>query len=182
MRPGGWVAFRRIGERVVWIPAWDEMDIGERQMSEFRPPEFLHTRGAPVFSPPAWDRVRALHDRLPEPNTLPPINSREMARLSQWSAPGHMLGTFPDVPRLRRDLLATITHGDLASEADCVDQCLLDHFEAKHAMELAPLDPSAAPIEFWLDLPGAPSWKQFAHFVNQICFLIDGGLGLVRRG
>jgi hypothetical protein len=38
-----------------------------------------------------------------------------------------------------------------------------------------------APIEFWLDLPGTPSWKSFGHIDAQTCFLIDGGLALVRR-
>ena len=32
--PGGWVAFRRIGDKVVWIPAWDEMAKGAWEESE----------------------------------------------------------------------------------------------------------------------------------------------------
>ena len=180
--PGGWVAFRRIGERVVWVPAWDEMEKGKRAMSEYSPPSFLQSHGAPVFSAPAWDRVRALHGGLPDARALPQINSRETARLCQWSAPGRVLGTFPAVPHTRRDLLIAVTNGDLGAEAECVDQCLRDHYEGKQAMEVVPQPISVAPIEFWLDLPGTPGWKSFGHIDTQACFLIDGGLPLVRRG
>ena len=49
-------------------------------------------------------------------------------------------------------------------------------------MELVPQHISVAPIEFWLDLLGTPSWKVFGHIDTQACFLIDGGLAFVRRG
>ena len=50
---GGWVAFRRIGDRVVWIPAWAKMEEGEL---EYGPPPFLRSRGVPAFSPRCWER------------------------------------------------------------------------------------------------------------------------------
>jgi hypothetical protein len=180
--PGGWVAFRRIDERVVWVPAWDKMEDGQWEMSEYSPPSFMQSRGAPVLSAPAWDRLRDLHRGLPDARALPPINSREAARLCQWSAPGSVLGTFPAVPRTRRDLLIAVTEGDLGDEAECIDRCLRDHYEAKHDMELGPQQIYVAPIEFWLDLPGTLSWKSFGHINAQTCFLIDGGLALIRRG
>jgi hypothetical protein len=180
--PGGWVAFRRIGERVVWVPAWVEMENGKGEMSEYSPPSFLQSRGAPVSSAPAWDRLRALQSGLPDAHALPQINSREAALLCQWSAPGRVLGTFPDVPRTRRDLLIAVSDGDLGTEAECVDQCLRDHYEGKQAMELVPQHISVTPIEFWLDLPGTPSWKSFGHIDARTCFLIDGGLALLCRG
>ena len=179
--PGGWVAFRRIGERVVWIPAWDEMEKGKWEMSEYSPPSSLRRRGAPLFRAAAWDRLRALHSRLPDAHALPEINSRDTARLCQWSAPGRVLGTFPDVPRTRRDLLVAVTNGDLGAEAECVDRCLRDHYEGNQVMEVVPQHISVAPIEFWLDLPGNPSWKGFGRIDTQACFLIDGGRALVRR-
>ena len=48
---GGWVAFRRIGDRVVWIPAWDRMETGSWEQAEYRPPSFLANKGAPANRP-----------------------------------------------------------------------------------------------------------------------------------
>jgi hypothetical protein len=180
--PGGWVAFRRIGERVVWIPAWDAMEKGEWEMSEYGPPSLLRSQGAVVFSVFAWDRLRALHTELPDAHALPPINSRETARLCQWSAPGRVLGKFPAIPRTRRDVFVAVTNGDLGAQVECVDRCLRDHYVGKQAMELVPQLISVSPIEFWLDLPGTPSWTSFGHIDPQTCLLIDGGIALVRSG
>ncbi len=178
--PGGWVAIRRIGESVVWIPARDRMETGDWEMSEYGPPAFLQRKGALVLSAPAWDRIRVLHSVLPDAHALEPINSRDAARLCQWSAPGHVLGKFPDAPRTRRERLIAVTDGDLAAEADCLDRCLQDHFESRQAMELAPQSLSTAQVEFWLDLPGIPGWKGFGRLDDQTCYLIGDGLALVR--
>jgi hypothetical protein len=178
--PGGWVAFRRLGDSVVWLPAWDRMEQGDWELSEFSPPLFMKTRGAPVFSNQVWNRICNLDAGIPDAGTLPTISSRETARLCQLSAPGRVLGTFPAVPRTRRDLLVAVTEGDLAAEAECVDQCLREHFEENRALEPAPQRLPVAPIEFWLDLPGTPSWKSFAHLGNHTCCFLDGILPLVR--
>jgi hypothetical protein len=180
--PGGWVAFRRMGERVVWIPAWDEMAKGAWEETEYRPPSFLQSKGAPAFSSASWEQLRRLHGGLPSCADVPPINSRETARVCQWSAPGRVLGTYPLEPRLRRDLLIAVTNGELAVEASVVDSCLQAHFEAVEQMALVPGDVLPRPIEFWLDLPGTPAWTSFAHVESNVCFLIDANTALVREG
>ena len=180
--PGGWVAFRRIGESVLLVPAWDEMEKGEWEMSEYSPPSFLRSRGVPVFSAQAWDRLRAFHSEIPDSHTLPQINSRETARLCQWSAPGRVLGVFPAEPRICRDVLIAVTNGELATEAACIDQCLREHYAEKHAVEIVPQQIAVAPIEIWLDLPGTPSWTSFGRIDGQVCCLIHSGLAVVLKG
>lgn len=180
--PGGWIAFRRIGDRIIWIPAWDEMQKGAWEESEYGPPSFLRSKGAPVFSPANWARLRALHGELPACGDLPWIDSRETVRLCQWSTPGHLLGEFPQEPRLRRDLLIAVTEGDLAAEADAVDACLQMHFGTVRQMALVAGHVAVRPIEFWLDLPGTPSWTSFAHVENNVCFPIDGSTALILDG
>jgi hypothetical protein len=177
--PGGWIAFRRIGDKVVWIPAWDEMEKGPWEESEYRPPSFLRSKGAPVFSPANWERLRALHGGLPACGDLPWITCRETARLCQWSAPGHLLGDYPLEPRLRRNRLIAVTEGDLVAEADAVDACLQTHFGAVGQMTLVPGHVAVRPIEFSLDLPGTPGWTSFAHVENNVCFLIEGNTALI---
>lgn len=177
---GGWVAFRRIGDRVVWIPAWDRMETGAWEQSEYTPPSFMATKGVPVFGTATWERLRAFHGSLPACEDLPWLNSRETARLCQWSAPGRVLGEYPAAPRLRRDLLIAVTDGDVPAEASGVDICLHTHFGAVQQMALVPGDAEVKPIEFWLDLVGTPGWTSFGHVGRNICFLVDGRVALVR--
>ena len=136
----------------------------------------------PVFGPGSWERLRALNGELPVGHELPRINSRETARLSQWSAPGRVLGKHPEEPRLNRDLLIAVTNGDLTTEAALVDDCLQRHHGAVHPMEPVPTRVNVIPIEFWLDLPGTPGWKSFAHIEGDVCFLLDDGIALRRDG
>lgn len=171
--PGGWVAFRRVGERVVWIPAWDAMEKGDWEETEYRPPAFMRRQGMPIFSSAAWHRLRLLQPALPAHDALPWLDSREAVRLSQWSAPGGLLGAYPLPPRLDHELLVSATEGDLAAEAEVVDACLRSHFEAARPMKLAPADAVTRPIEFWLDLPGTPSWADFARVGNDVRFVFD---------
>lgn len=178
--PGGWVAFRRMGQSVVWLPAWEEMEQGAWEASEYRPPSFLRTKGVPVFSRTCWERLRTLHGGLPCCEEVPRINSREAARVCQWAAPARVLGEYPSVPRVRCDLVLAATDGDLATELSAVDQCLQDHYGAMDPMELAPEDVVVRPVEFWLDLPGTPGWKSFARVEDQVCIVLHETVALVR--
>lgn len=180
--PGGWVAFRRIGDRVVWIPAWDRMATGAWEEAEYKPPSFLGSKGAPVFGSAIWERLRGIHGSLPACEDLPRIDSREAARLCQWLAPGRLLGEYPAEPRIRRDLLIAVTAGDLAAEASAVDMCLDAHFGAIQPIAIVPNSAEVVPIEFWLDLPGTPGWTSFGHVGSSLCFLLDDSIALVREG
>lgn len=178
--PGGWVTFRRIGHSVVWLPAWDEIEKGAWEASEYRSPSFLATKGAPIFGRASWERLRALHGGLPTCDEVPSINSRETARLCQWSAPGRVLGEYPSEPRVRRDLVIAVTDGDLSAEIGAVDQSLQEHYEALDPMDLGAEKAEIRPIEFWLDLPGTPGWKSLAHVEDQVCFVLNETTALVR--
>jgi hypothetical protein len=181
-KAGGWVAFRRIGASVVWIPAWHEMEKGPWELSEYRPPSFLSRRGVPVFGVSSWDHLRSIHAGLPGALELPMLDSRDAARLCQWSAPGRVLGEFPAEPRLRREALLAVTDGELAAEADVVDRCLQESCAVPRPMEMVPSSIPIVPIEFWLDLPANPGWRSFAHVHDQVGFLVEDNLALLREG
>ncbi len=178
--PGGWVTFRRIGRRVAWLPAWREMEAGEWQSTEYRPPSFLSTKGVPFFGEDAWDRLRALNPRLPPARDIARLDSREAARLAQWEAPARVLGTFPAEPRLRRELVLAATVGDAAAEALAVDRFLQDLRAAAGPMTEVPQEATVVPVEFWLDARGTPGWKAFGRVGDELCLVLEDGTALVR--
>lgn len=175
---GGWIAIRRIGENVVWIPAWNEMEESSWGIPEFRPPAFLTSERVPLFSAAAWDLLRALNAEFPPLHDITPIDSREAARWCQWTAPGLILGEFPSEPRLHRDALLAVADRELPVEAELVDRFLHELFAAPLPMEPVPAAADLSPIEFWVDLPGTPCWKSFARLDDAFCCLVDGSLAL----
>jgi hypothetical protein len=156
------------------------MEKGAWEASEYRPPSFVATKGAPIFDRATWERLRALHGGFPTCDEVPDINSRETARLCQWSAPGRVLGAYPSEPRVRRDLVIAVTDGDLSAEIGAVDQSLQEHYGTLDPMGIGAEKAAVRPIEFWLDLPGTPGWKGLAHVEDQVCFLLNGTTVLVR--
>jgi len=180
--PGGCVAFRRIGERVIWIPAWDEMEESEQERAEYQPPAYLAGKGIPFFSVSAWDLLGTIHPDLPTIGMIPPLDSREAARLCQRSAPGRILGEFPSEPELHRDALLAATERELETEAEAIDSFLHEHFDARCPMKPLPSTVKPLPIELWIDLPGSPGWISFAHLRDGLCFLVDGDLALAGEG
>jgi hypothetical protein len=179
---GGWVAFRRLGDSVVWIPVWSEMEKDEWHRTEYSPPSFFHARGAPVITPTVWQQLRGLHGALPTSMDLPRLDSREMVRYIQWSAPDRVLGQFPDEPRLRRDLLVAVAEGDLSEETAFVDAALHANFTQPVPLDLLRPGEVLRRIEFFLDMPGTPAWTSFAHVQDDSCIIIDGGMALCRHG
>jgi hypothetical protein len=81
---------------------------------------------------------------------------------------------------VRRDLVIAVTDGDLSAEIGAVDQSLQEHYEALDPMDLDVEKAEIRPIEFWLDLPGTPGWKSFAHLEDQVCFVLNEATALVR--
>ena len=93
-----------------------------------------------------------------------------------------MLGEFPAEPRLRRQALIAVTDGELAAEADAVDRCLQESCAGPRPMETVPSSVPVVQIELWLDLPATPGWRSFAHVRDQVGFLVEDNLALLREG
>jgi hypothetical protein len=165
---------------VIWIPAWNRIGDDAVETSEHRPPAYLRERGAPVFSREVWRQLQTLHRRLPAADDLQPIDSRETALLCQFSAPAGLLGRYPDEPRLRRDLLITVTDGELDTEADAVDECLRHCCRAAEPMKFAAVKESVVPIEFWLDLPSTPPWRALGRMREHVGLFVERKGVLVR--
>jgi hypothetical protein len=170
---GNWVALRRAGPFVVWIPAFAQLGAGEWERQEYSPPYFIATRGAPFFTLSAWQQLRGLHDGVPDASELPPLNGQEVVRVIQWSAPRRVLDAYPAPPRLQREAIVGVTDGDIDGEVHAVDRALTRYFESATAITIMSDASVSSRIEFWLDLPGVPMWNAFARSEAGIVLLLD---------
>jgi hypothetical protein len=180
--PGNWVALRRAGQFVMWIPAFAQLGAGEWERQEYSPPHFIAMRGAPFFTLSAWQQLQGLQDGVPEASELPPLNGQEVVRVIQWSAPGRVLDAYPAVPRLQREAIVAVTDGDIDGEVHAVDQALTRYFESATPITITSRASVSSRIEFWLDLPGVPRWNAFARSEAGIVLLFDDEHACVLAG
>lgn len=175
---GGWVALRRCGEFVVWIPAWEAMERGRGDANEYQPPAYFALHGCPVFAANAWEELRRLRPALPSAAALDPMLAREAVRLVQLAAPLQLLGCYPDPPRLRRDLLLGVVEGELPAQADALDHCLRTCFRSAKPVEPEP-GRSFVGIELLLDSMETPTWLAFGKQDGKVVLRVDETLALV---
>jgi hypothetical protein len=154
---GGWVAFRRLGDQVLWMPCFDAMAADDFDAREYRPPDSWPAW--PVFGAEEYLRLRALVPELSESELIPPLRSRTAARLLQHDAPGRALGHFPDAPRLRRDLVVSSGYGDVAAQVASLESTLADAWTNDSLVSVVE---AGEPVTFYLDLPGTPGWDPLA--------------------
>ena len=173
---GGYVSLRRLGERVLWIPAFRTMADGDWELNEYTPPKFLRQHGVPLFGLNAHTRLRAAVSSVPAMEHVQCLTSCEAVALIQWNAPFSVLGKFPAPPNLNRDRILAVTDGDTSTECDAV-QSLLSMFHNSE-LPLIPIEQNTSPIEFHLDDPRYTSWIPCHRSPKGLALSIDG-LGVV---
>ncbi len=179
--PWGWVALRRLGEDVVWIPTAAASGTHRWGGDHDTQLEFLMNGQGPLFDDDCWEKLRAVNKDLPPRQEIPPIDSRELALHWQQLAPGAVLGEPTSEPVLARDRALAVTEGELSAELDAVSACVAEHYARPETMHPVPTHGAIRPIEFWLDLPEYPGWKAFGRWEDRICFLLDDDTALLRE-
>ena len=150
--PGGWVQPRRFGNALVWLPCFQRL---ADDNAEYRPPDFFKTRGLPFFD---GAKAQLLGELLPlfRLEVTPPVTLRDVALLTQWLAPWHVLGKPGDALRVKRELVIAASSGELES--------LVTRFETilhEALSDLSPVRPARATPGPELYLDGAkatPTW------------------------
>lgn len=152
---GGWISLRRLGAEVLWLPAFQAMS-DEQNSAEFAPPRYMSQAGLPLFSEATYSTVRRHVGDLPALADIQPLDSRELALILQWEAPGSLLGSFPDPPRFRRDTVLAVDHGDVTEHVTTMVELL---GRALDGAGMFTQSTAAPAVSFYLDLPGYPTWS-----------------------
>lgn len=155
---GNWLSIRKIGELVLMLPAFREMDRGAWEASEYDPPYFTRVKGSILMDNQKYRELTGLISKLPNIETIKSASSYEIARLLQWEAPFRVLGDYPEPITFRHELLSTTSFPD----DDKVVQELLEvlrHFESDDiAPELTSIVENDEKFLFFLDAPNFVEW------------------------
>lgn len=157
--PGGWVSLRRLGDNVAFLPAFAAMSKDARS-SEYSPPRYIQDRGAPLLSASIYVDLCSHVRRLPALTDIRPLSLHEAALVLQWEAPGRILGTYPEVPAIRQEFIASVDYGDREQLIAVLARLLAESWrDGTHAVQRSEVQPRS----FFLDLPGHPLWSPFAE-------------------
>jgi hypothetical protein len=172
---GGWVQPRRFGDALLWLPCFERISDDE---VEYRPPDFFKALGLPVFEGATAER---LGDLLPflRLEVTPSVTLRDVALMTQWLAPWHVLGKPGEAVRVKRELVIATSSGELKSVVDQLEAAL---DEALSDMSFArPASATPGP-ELSLDGPtGTPMWNPLVvDDVGRLRISVDGVTAAVR--
>lgn len=106
---GNWLTIRKLGDLVIFIPSFESMEDGERELSEYQAPYQIRKRGAVYLEKDQFEVAQSYLPDLPGFDCLEEIKNREIALLVQFEAPFRVLGEFPDPIQFRKDLYLATT-------------------------------------------------------------------------
>lgn len=155
--PGGWLCPRSAGDFVLFVPAFSEIREGENEQTEYAPPPYVGTQGIPVFARPTYALLRERCSELPPPEKLPALSGIELVHALQWEAPMRLLGRFPSVPEVRRDLVLATSEGEVDAVLAGVALSFKELSESA-AVVLKPVGARDQAITLYLDGPATPEW------------------------
>jgi hypothetical protein len=180
-QPGGWVQIRRIADTIAFVPAFAEMLSGDFNSTEYSPPQYLSSRGTPLFALGTYQRMRAQAPAFPSIGNIKSINASEAIRLIQWHAPLRVLGSFPHQPQLIRDAILAVSDGDFDDQCELVQRFIDNNFGSSAKLSAIDGD-STKPIEFHLDGPRFPAWRPFASIGGELVFNLEPIAKLIVAG
>ena len=89
---GGWVNLRKTNDRVVLIPAFDDIERDDWSRDEYSPPKYLRKEGTPYFDLGTYESLVAKDLGFPTLNQIASLEMREAVRLAQCEMPFQILG------------------------------------------------------------------------------------------
>ncbi|MEA5462870.1 hypothetical protein [Leptothoe sp. PORK10 BA2] len=161
-RPQGWVSIRKLGERVLILPAFETIaNAANHLRQEYLPPAYLHG-GAVWLEHADYQKVQNLAP-FPGLDQLPELSSWEAAKLLQWEAPQKILGDIHSPPQLSADLVIASSEGSFLEQVPIFSALLAQLQQVNSRVIMQTITPSTQIISFYLDLAGIPHWNALVY-------------------
>lgn len=160
--PGGRVVLRRVSDKVLMLPAFEEM-LGEHgEPGRCSPPSWMLQRGMLLLSKEVWGVLQRSHAHTPSFESLAPVSTPELMRAFHFQAPRAFL---PDYlrPSTARWELILCTNGQV-SERDLTHlrTLLADPGSLKSGHEVCIPRSDSHTVSAFLDLPSNSEWPVFS--------------------
>ncbi|MGB0680577.1 MAG: hypothetical protein ACPGUV_13030 [Polyangiales bacterium] len=164
---GGWVAVYGAGEMAVVVPDFAHM--AQDDLAQvFGPPPILQQRGCIALSAAQMAQAHAQVPAWPALPAWPPLSKSLVGRILQWDAPLQVLGRLTGPVALRHEDVLAVSSGTPAARMQQLAQCIDACTSSTSPATLEPWPAGCAPIAFYLDGPGHPSWTPLVEAQGQL--------------
>jgi hypothetical protein len=94
---GNWVNFRKSGDFILLIPAFEMMEGDAWSRTEYAPPQYFKKQGTPYFEPETYENLRRRISRFPAIEKIKTLEMGEAMRLAQDKMPLRIFGEPPEI-------------------------------------------------------------------------------------
>lgn len=170
--PGGRVAIRRFGDRVLIIPDFTAMIQGDWEATEYAPPRWMEKRGPLSFSSSSWSVFHSACVGAPSFDSIATASAAEVLRLYHFLAPRLFLPDFLSPSFAKWDLILCTSGHD--SEMDLVHLRRLFSDPSSFAgHEFCTPLPDSYTVSAFLDFPSVAEWPIFSSEPDPAVCLSD---------
>jgi hypothetical protein len=171
---GNWVAIRRSGRYILFIPAFEEI-MGDVDKTEcYDPPYLLRKKGSFWLDDSAFVEFKHLVPELDRLDSIVPLSKHELAWLFRWDTPCYLFGEFPSFTPARKEHI--LVFSDFKNDdAFRILEDLLKKLESCSKFELEEVNPSDAITSAFLNFDFVTECKLFCRS-NDTYFLLLGGV------
>lgn len=158
-KSGDWVAIRKSGDNVLFIPAFAWIFEKEWGENEYLPPYYLLKKGAILFTSERFEKLKNLVPFFAEFNQFRHLTNTEALNLLKFEAPRNMFGALPKFTDLSSEKLITASEGELDYMINLlhIEIKKLEIEESEICIE--PVSKNDLLISFYLDDTSATEWK-----------------------
>lgn len=175
---GGWVCFRKSGDYVLLIPAFELIEADEWNDTHYAPPNFYdkktHKRkkDTPYFDLKTYEKLRKRFPKFPNIEQISHLKMSEAMRLVQFNMPMRFFGTPPEVflATVKKNMVVGASKDEALENLKRIEQILKTNYENDSpALIRKPMD-NEEPIYLFIDANEFIDWQALVKN-GEDCFL-----------